>query len=252
MTPESTARTAREEILGQVRASLNREAGRDTWAEGQETPALPPIPSTARIPSRAAGDPEAELELLLSEIAELGGHTRRLGGPASRTTAAAESGEKGGSRAAALQRELVAALAELVETEQVARAAMWQTPELRALGLSKTLASLGVKVAPPDASPAQLATCELGITGVDAALPETGSLLLRSGPDRPRTVSLLPRVHLALLTPKALRASLAEALGECRGASGVTLVTGPSRTSDIELTLTIGVHGPKALYVWVL
>jgi L-lactate dehydrogenase complex protein LldG len=227
MMPESAAR---EEILRQVRASLGREAGRGGVTPPLHTPPLPAVPSTARIPQRASGDVGSEIDLLLSEIAALAGHTRRLAGPAA----------------------LAAALAELVEAEKITRAAMWQTPELRSFGLAEALASLGVEVAPPGASPAQIATCDLGITGVDAALPETGTLLLLSGPDRPRTVSLLPPVHLALLTPEALRSGLAVALGEFQGASCITLITGPSRTSDIELTLTIGVHGPKALYVWVL
>jgi L-lactate dehydrogenase complex protein LldG len=223
MTPESSA--ARELILNRVRVSLGRAAGM-----AGVTPSIPSIPPSARIPSRAAAGHKAELDLLLGEITELGGHTRCLAGSA----------------------DLVSALAELVEAERVRGATLWQTPQLRAWGLAEKLTSLGVEVAPPDATLAQIATCDLGVTGVDAALPETGSLLLRSGPDRPRTTSLLPRVHVALLTPAALRASLGEALGECRGVSCAALITGPSRTSDIELTLTIGVHGPKALYVWVL
>jgi L-lactate dehydrogenase complex protein LldG len=252
MMPESDA--AREEILSRVRASLGRDTGRGGAGTGGVTPPLPSIPPSARIPSRAAGEPESELELLLGEIAELGGHARRLAGAA----VTAELVEKDGSMAAAVQRaagpgtSLAGALAELVEAEQVRRAAIWQTPQLRAWGLAEKLASLGVEVAPPDATLAQIATCDLGVTGVDAALPETGSLLLRSGPDRPRTASLLPRVHLALLTPGALRGDMVAALKECRGVACATLITGPSRTSDIELTLTIGVHGPKALYVWVL
>jgi L-lactate dehydrogenase complex protein LldG len=245
MNPESAAR---EEILGRVHASLDHETGR-----GGLTLPAPAVPSTARIPSRAAGDPASEMDLLLREIGEIGGHVRRFTSAAD-PAAAGESSKKGGSMAAAVQSTagLVDALAELIEIEKVTRAAMWQTPDLRALGLAEMLASLGVEVAPPGASPAQIATCELGITGVDAVLPETGTLLLSSGADRPRTVSLLPRVHLAILTAQAWRGSLAEVLSQFRDASGVTLVTGPSRTSDIELTLTIGVHGPKALYVWVL
>jgi L-lactate dehydrogenase complex protein LldG len=97
-----------------------------------------------------------------------------------------------------------------------------------------------------------VAACELGVTGVDAALPETGTLLLRSSPERPRVVSLLPRVHLAIFTPAVLRADLHQAFAETKDAGYSVLVTGPSRTADIELTLTLGVHGPKSLYAWVL
>ena len=182
------------------------------------------------MPGRAAGERAAELDLLLAEIVALGGHVRRLPGPAG----------------------LAAALAELVSAEQVTAALLWQTPELAGLRVAETLAGLGVAVAPSDAGLRQIAACDLGITGVDAALPETGTLLLRGGPDRPRAASLVPRVHLAILTPAALAANLEAVLEACRDVACATLITGPSRTSDIELTLTIGVHGPKELYVWVL
>lgn len=104
----------------------------------------------------------------------------------------------------------------------------------------------------PRADPRLVASCELGVTGVDAALPETGTLVLTTSPERPRVVSLLPRVHLAILTGEALRADLRQAFADIRQEGYSVLITGPSRTADIELTLTLGVHGPKALYVWVL
>ena len=109
-----------------------------------------------------------------------------------------------------------------------------------------------MEIVSPQADKHLVAECELGVTGADAALPETGTLLLRSSPDRPRVVSLLPRVHLAIFTAAALRADLHQAFAEAKDAGYSVLVTGPSRTADIELTLTLGVHGPKALYAWVL
>jgi L-lactate dehydrogenase complex protein LldG len=88
------------------------------------------------------------------------------------------------------------------------------------------------------------------VTGADAAFPETGTLLLRSDPARPRMVSLLPRIHLALIDASILQPDLSPALAQFKGDGYFLFVTGPSRTADIELTVTIGVHGPKALYVW--
>jgi L-lactate dehydrogenase complex protein LldG len=104
----------------------------------------------------------------------------------------------------------------------------------------------------PQAGKRAVAQCELGVTGADGVLPETGTLVLRSDAQRPRVVSLLPRVHLAIFTPQALRADLHQVFAEAKDSSYAVLVTGPSRTADIELTLTLGVHGPKALYAWVL
>jgi len=210
----------REEILGKVREALGRKP---------RTPP-PPIPATARIAPRKAGEPEGEITQLLAEIEKLSGVTRRL----------------------ASRDELRVALAELVKTEEVRRATVWTTPDLAVWGVAETLKALGVELVSAQADKHLVATCELGVTGVDAALPETGTLLLRSSPERPRVVSLLPRVHLAIFTPAVLRADLHQAFAEAKDAGYSVLVTGPSRTADIELTLTLGVHGPKSLYAWVL
>jgi L-lactate dehydrogenase complex protein LldG len=179
---------------------------------------------------RAAGEREAELELLCGEIRKLSGVAKRLAG----------------------REALAEALAELVRAEGVKKATLWSTPDLVAWGVEGSLRSLGVEIVSPQADKHLVAACELGVTGVDAALPETGTLVLTSSPERPRVVSLLPRVHLALLTPAALRADLHQAFAEVKQSDYMVLVTGPSRTADIELTLTLGVHGPKALYAWVL
>ena len=210
----------REEILGKVREALGRKPGKPP----------PPIPPTARVAPRAAAEPAAEITQLLAEIEKLSGVTRRL----------------------ANRDELRVAFAELVKAEEVRRATVWTTPDLVTWDVTGALAALGVEVVPAQADKHLVATCELGVTGVDAALPETGTLLLRSSPERPRVVSLLPRVHLAIFTPAVLRADLHQAFAETKDAGYSVLVTGPSRTADIELTLTLGVHGPKSLYAWVL
>jgi L-lactate dehydrogenase complex protein LldG len=99
------------------------------------------------------------------------------------------------------------------------------------------------------------AAAELGVTGCDAAIAETGTLALFSGKGRSRAVSLLPPVHLALVR----RADVCFSMGEffrmhaerlAREAS-CTFITGPSRTADIELTLTLGVHGPGRVIVLI-
>jgi L-lactate dehydrogenase complex protein LldG len=212
--------TAREEILAKVQAALGRQA--DSL--------VPPVPASARVESRRAGELASEIDLLLGEIGKLGGVTRRL--PSARS--------------------IPAALRELVEAETIRKAMVWNTPELRQLGVADSLRALGVEIVPLESTPQQLAECELGVTGVDAALPETGTLLLRSGPDKPRLVSLLPRVHVALIYPSALRPDLPQAFADVKAEGYAVCITGPSRTADIELTVTIGVHGPKLLYAWVL
>ncbi len=64
--------------------------------------------------------------------------------------------------------------------------------------------------------------------------------------------SLLPETHLVVLPVSLLVADLPEALEMTRHAANAVLVTGPSRTADIEMTLTIGVHGPKEIIVFLV
>lgn len=93
-----------------------------------------------------------------------------------------------------------------------------------------------------------------GLTGVLAGIADTGTLVIVGGKGRPLTASLLPEIHLALLRTSKLLPSLPEALRqpEIREAAAAVLVTGPSRTADIEMTLTIGVHGPGELQVFLI
>lgn len=96
---------------------------------------------------------------------------------------------------------------------------------------------------------------DVGITTAQAAIAETGTLVLEQAVERHRLVSLLPPVHIAIVNAKNICAILGEAILRarvaCETSGAITFITGPSRTADIELTLTIGVHGPKELYVIV-
>jgi L-lactate dehydrogenase complex protein LldG len=94
---------------------------------------------------------------------------------------------------------------------------------------------------------------DVGITTAQAAIAETGTLVLDSSHERHRFVSLVPPAHIAIIRASQICRTLAEVLTLLRKdkevSPAVTFITGPSRTADIELTLTIGVHGPQALYV---
>ena len=209
--------TAREEMLHTVRAALQRTA----------TSGVAAIPAAARIAPRAAADVNAELTAFFAEVEKLGGMTKRLENKA----------------------DLAAALRELVAAESIKKATVWQTAELKEWGVEGLLEAIGVEIISPYASNREVAECDLGVTGADFALPETGTLGLRSSIEQPRTVSLLPRVHLALMRAACLRADLHLVFEEAGHDGYLVFITGPSRTADIELTVTIGVHGPKTLYV---
>jgi L-lactate dehydrogenase complex protein LldG len=100
----------------------------------------------------------------------------------------------------------------------------------------------------------------VGLTGADAAFAATGTLLLNSGPGRPLLVSQLPRRHIVLLAASRLYPSLERwlagqprsATSSARPAGIATLLTGPSRSADIEATPAYGIHGPGRLHVIVV
>jgi L-lactate dehydrogenase complex protein LldG len=95
---------------------------------------------------------------------------------------------------------------------------------------------------------------DLGITSAQWAIAETATLVLEAESEDHRLISLVPPVHMCLLEASKIRQTLGEVLALTQGNLGhaMTFVTGASRTSDIELTLAIGVHGPGELHIIVL
>jgi L-lactate dehydrogenase complex protein LldG len=94
----------------------------------------------------------------------------------------------------------------------------------------------------------------VGITGAFCAIAETGTLLLLSGDDTPATASLLPETHIAVVRAARIVSGMEEAWALLRAERGAppraaTFVSGPSRTADIEQTVTLGAHGPYRLHI---
>lgn len=141
----------------------------------------------------------------------------------------------------------------------------WDDADLPVSGLGQALrdngyTSLDVRV-PEDAAGrktklAELERASAGITGALAGLADTGSLALVTQPTQARLVSLLPPLHVALLPVSRLYPTMAAFFAAhpdvTQQGSNLIFVTGPSRTADIELTLTRGVHGPKFVHVILL
>ncbi|HKZ44074.1 MAG TPA: LUD domain-containing protein [Anaerolineales bacterium] len=94
-------------------------------------------------------------------------------------------------------------------------------------------------------------SCKVGISHAVAGLADTGSLILIGGPAESLSASLLPETHIAILHSRDLLPSLGDVINDemIREASSAVIISGPSRTADIEMTLTIGVHGPGELIV---
>jgi L-lactate dehydrogenase complex protein LldG len=97
----------------------------------------------------------------------------------------------------------------------------------------------------------------IGITGAFCAIAETGTLMLLSGPATPATTSLLPETHIAILPLGRIVATMEDAWGLLRAEGkpmprAVNLVSGPSRTADIEQTVTLGAHGPYRVHIVIV
>lgn len=146
-------------------------------------------------------------------------------------------------------------LCELLTSKGAQRATMWDQEHVRLDGVEAMLNEMGI--ARVQGEDDIVATADVGITGCDWAIAATGTLVLSSGPGKPRMASLLPPVHIAIvgadqLVPRLedyIAAQRADRLGVFRRSSNVTLITGCSRTSDIEMHPVFGAHGPMELHI---
>jgi L-lactate dehydrogenase complex protein LldG len=131
----------------------------------------------------------------------------------------------------------------------------WDFEHIRCPGLADALSGARIAVAPPDD-----ASVRVGITGVDAALAATGSLVLASGAGKARQVSLLPLVHIAVVRTEQIvphmeawiAALRADGTDVFTASSSTVIVSGPSRTSDIAMEPILGMHGPGEVHIILL
>jgi L-lactate utilization protein LutC len=157
------------------------------------------------------------------------------------------------------------AIADFVTGCGASRVLCWKHPLLDRLEINRVLQERGVGVQSWDELERQSAekrwpvafAADLGITSVDWAVAETGTLALCSLPGQGRVVSLLPPNFLAILEPAQIVPDLFDLFARLEEhkrdlPSNVTLVNGPSKTGDIELKLTTGVHGPGNVHVLVV
>ena len=155
----------------------------------------------------------------------------------------------------AVENDIIAAQAILEILAEEKRVLAWDFGQIPCQALETTLHEAGVAVAAPD-DPTALS----GVTGADAALAATGSLVMVSGPGRQRTVSILPRKHIAIITQDQILANMENWLGEQRKnnleafnkAANINIISGPSRTADISMELILGMHGPKTLHIIII
>jgi len=158
--------------------------------------------------------------------------------------------------------EAVRMVLEISRSHGAQRILAWDEAYLGLPGIATALDEAGVAIegghipASGESRPARLGQLDgvlIGLTGAVGGLANTGALALINGVGRGRLASLLPPVQIALLPVQKLYPSLPAFLAAnpeaTEAASNLVFITGPSRTGDIEMTLTMGVHGPGEVYV---
>lgn len=209
---------SREAILSSVRAALSRESGQ----------AVPPLPDWAL----TAGDMPvaARIDLFTARLEALNGKVRRVHSP----------------------REAGDAVAEILGGKPAIAS---QAPYLETCGI-KELGNVLWGASDPERWREACATVDFGITSASYALADTGSLVTIAGPSETRLASLLPPVHVAVIPAESILTGLDELFLKvpkpAEIASSMVLITGPSRTADIEQILVRGVHGPGEIYVVIV
>jgi L-lactate dehydrogenase complex protein LldG len=226
MTPSNQARAL---VLSRIRAGLG-VTGRDRAREAAVEERLRTHPR-GTIPARAHASREALIELMTTMLAAQGAEVTRAATPG----------------------DAVRAVAEDLRNHSL--------PSRLRVGGDAQLAALPWDVMPGVELVFGPANGEdrAGLSRAVTAAAETGTLVLVSGVDNPTTVAFLPEAHFILVSAGDVVGSYEEAFDRLRAIYGegalprtVNLISGPSRTADIEQTIVRGAHGPKRLHVVIL
>ena len=150
-------------------------------------------------------------------------------------------------------RDYVLSLARERNAELLVR---WDVEELQELGVDEPLREAGAEVVvwrDLEDFREVTARADIGLSTAEWAIAETGTLILTGGPGRGRTVTLLPPTYVAVVPVDRVLSTVPDAIEKYAGEetlpTNLCFHTGPSRSGDIEMTLTIGVHGPGDVHV---
>jgi L-lactate dehydrogenase complex protein LldG len=219
----------REAVLDALRARLGRRSG-DGGAEAVEARIASPV--RGPVPARDAGDHAAQVALFVDMAREVAAAVIRV--PSSEA--------------------LPGAVADYLKSENLpAEIRLAPDPDLRDLPWDgQPLISLSE-------GPAR-STDPVSLTSAFAGVAETGTLMLTSGAAGPTTLNFLPETHMVVRKARDIAGCYEDAWDRLRAAQGkgkdggllprtVNLITGPSRTADIEQTIQLGAHGPRRLCI---
>lgn len=156
-----------------------------------------------------------------------------------------------------------AVVLQIVKTVQSRHVALGALPEPLLTSIAKACTANGIAVLKPPFDncklPDAIDAAQVGVSWAALAVAETGCLIEFATDDALRLVSALPRIHVGIFYARDLLATHKEAAAPIRKFffenirnATVTLISGPSRTGDIEMRLTLGVHGPEIAHAVVL
>jgi L-lactate dehydrogenase complex protein LldG len=236
MESSGTDNPAKERILGDIRRALQRS-----------TPSTPVIPekrirqSSEEIGKKSKQKRSDLIEQFESEVTRLGVRFHK----------------------AANFDEASQYVEQVALEHQAKQIVTWDSPIIDQSGVSSRLRQRGVDVGTEDADQflSSAAVSEIGVSGVDYAISDTGTLVVFARKGQARSISLLPPIHIALVKIDQLVSNIGDLfdlLSPVAARNGqdlwsaITFITGPSRTADIELKLVVGVHGPQQLHVVLL
>jgi L-lactate utilization protein LutC len=152
---------------------------------------------------------------------------------------------------------------DLIRSRSARKAVLSRCPLLDRLDIDRPLREAGIELTTIDNLPSALSReaffgADVGISGVHRLVAETGTVVMSTSVPQPRAISLLPPVHIAVAEPSQLLPDLFDLFdlfspvptaAQSQPPSCLTLITGPSKTGDIELRLVTGVHGPGEIHV---
>ncbi len=222
-------------VLDDVRRALGR------------TQSIRPSPLTAFVESAAPAGHENLRDQFTAELLALGANIHRLP-QTSRVT------------------ELADVIVDICRSPGSNGASLALSQFTSADELKRELVSRGLSVFVPESSCShdelvrELAAAKAGITAIEYAIAETGTIVLSSDEAHSLLVSLLPPIYIALMKSSQISGTLDQIINKLAvermtgpvPSRSVSFITGPSRTSDVELTLSIGVHGPKQLHIIIM
>ena len=245
--------SSRDQFMDTVRSALRSGAGADVDSFGEASAisaAASDVDERAKDVLRQTARDKHDLLLQLRESAERAGAVVSMARSIEEAT------------------EYVVSVVRNIEARSVVRSGH---DVLDRLGIDAALATAGVEVtvsAAPQGGDRQskreelrqqAARADVGITGVDYAIAETGSCVIVPRPGVSRAVSLLPPVHVAVVEAGCVLPSLDELFVLRRSdflngkmGSYMNIITGPSRSADIEYTIVKGVHGPGEVHLVLL